>query len=141
MLALVHERLGDPGANALLDEVCGLARIYKLNRVLRDAHPLLDKLARRHEAGRTGDEAVPPQPSLPQPGPAAARSGVLTPKEGEIVDLLSRNLSNKEIGRALDIHEDTVKWHMKNLFAKLNAGSRKQVVTRARLLGLLPTDG
>ena len=69
------------------------------------------------------------------------RSGVLTPKEAEIIELLARSLSNKEIGRALNIHEDTVKWHMKNLFSKLNAGSRKQVVGRARLMGFLPPEG
>ena len=34
-------------------------------------------------------------------------------------------------------HEDTVKWHVKNLFAKLSAGTRKQVVSRARLMGIL----
>jgi hypothetical protein len=31
-----------------------------------------------------------------------------------------------------------VKWHVKNLFAKLDAGTVKQVVLRARILGLLP---
>ena len=45
--------------------------------------------------------------------------------------------SNKEIGRALQAGETTVKWHVKNLFAKLDAGTRKQVVLRARILGLL----
>ncbi len=37
----------------------------------------------------------------------------------------------------MDISEETVKWHIKNLFAKLNAGTRKHAVDRARLLGLL----
>jgi LuxR family transcriptional regulator, maltose regulon positive regulatory protein len=35
------------------------------------------------------------------------------------------------------VGEETIKWHMKNLFAKLDAGTRKQVVSRARILGLL----
>jgi LuxR family maltose regulon positive regulatory protein len=52
-------------------------------------------------------------------------------------ELLARNLSNKEIGLTMNIHEDTVKWHVKNLFAKLSAGTRKQVVSRARLMGIL----
>ena len=46
-------------------------------------------------------------------------------------------LSNKLIARSLDISEETVKWHLKNLFSKLNAGARKHAVDRARLLGLL----
>jgi LuxR family maltose regulon positive regulatory protein len=37
----------------------------------------------------------------------------------------------------MDIGEQTVKWHLKNVFFKLNAASRKHAVDRARLLGLL----
>jgi LuxR family transcriptional regulator, maltose regulon positive regulatory protein len=51
--------------------------------------------------------------------------------------LTARNLSNKEIGLAMQVGEATIKWHMKNLFAKLDAGTRKQLVQRAHLLGLL----
>ena len=63
----------------------------------------------------------------------------LTPKEREVLELLARNLSNKEIGLAMQVGEETIKWHVKNLFAKLDAGTRKQVVSRARILGLLET--
>jgi len=63
----------------------------------------------------------------------------LTPTEWSILELLARNLSNKEIGRAMQVGEETVKWHVKNLFAKLDAGTRKQVVSRAHILGLLET--
>jgi LuxR family maltose regulon positive regulatory protein len=64
-------------------------------------------------------------------------STALTPKEREVVTLLARNLSNKEIGLAMQVGEETIKWHVKNLFAKLDAGTRKQVVQRAHILGLL----
>ena len=37
----------------------------------------------------------------------------------------------------MQVGEETIKWHVKNLFAKLDAGTRKQVVQRARILGLL----
>jgi len=36
--------------------------------------------------------------------------------------------------------EETIKWHVKNLFFDLSAGSRKQVVLRAGVLGLLPSQ-
>jgi LuxR family maltose regulon positive regulatory protein len=62
---------------------------------------------------------------------------VLTPKEREILELLARNLTNKEIARAGMIGEGTVKWHLKNLFGKLDASSRKHAVRRAVVLGLL----
>ncbi|WP_169805115.1 response regulator transcription factor, partial [Variovorax boronicumulans] len=78
--------------------------------------------------------AVPPAPA---PAAPASPGAVLTPKEGEVLVLLARNLSNKEIGRAMQVGETTVKWHVKNLFAKLDAGTRTQVVQRARILGLL----
>jgi LuxR family maltose regulon positive regulatory protein len=64
-------------------------------------------------------------------------SMALTPKEREVLELLARSLSNKEIGLAMQVGEETIKWHVKNLFAKLDAGTRKQVVSRARILGLL----
>ena len=64
----------------------------------------------------------------------------LTPKEREVLELLARSLSNKEIGLAMQVGEETIKWHMKNLFAKLDAGTRKQVVQRARILGLLEAE-
>ncbi|MBN3837510.1 helix-turn-helix transcriptional regulator, partial [Burkholderia sp. Ac-20344] len=67
----------------------------------------------------------------------AVPSVVLTPKERAILELLARNLSNKEIAVALAVGEETVKWHLKNLFGKLDASSRKHAVRRALVLGLL----
>ena len=37
----------------------------------------------------------------------------------------------------IGVGEQTVKWHLKNVFFKLNAASRKHAVDRARLLGLI----
>ncbi len=62
---------------------------------------------------------------------------LLTPKEREILQLLARNLSNKEIATALEVSDETVKWHLKNMYNKLKAGSRKHAVTRARTLGVI----
>jgi LuxR family maltose regulon positive regulatory protein len=81
--------------------------------------------------------AARPAPAADTPRPPAVRGMVLTPKEREVMELLARSLSNKEIGRAMQVGETTVKWHVKNLLAKLDAGTRKEVVVRARILGLL----
>ncbi|MDM4767164.1 helix-turn-helix transcriptional regulator [Pelomonas sp. SE-A7] len=67
-------------------------------------------------------------------GHAALR---LTPKEHEVLKLLALNYANKEIATAMAIGDETVKWHLKKVYAKLDAGSRKHAVTRARALGLL----
>ena len=64
-------------------------------------------------------------------------SRTLTPKERSILLLLARNYSNKEIAKSIDVSDETVKWHLKNLFNKLDAGSRKHAVTRARSLGFI----
>ena len=64
-------------------------------------------------------------------------SALLTAKEGEILSLLAHNMSNKQIAQTLDVREDTVKWHLKNLLGKLHVRSRRQAVQQARLIGLL----
>ncbi len=135
--AFVRHRQGQP-AQDLLREAVDLADVYGLQKVFDDAHPELGAWARA--AAPRPDAAAPPPPaaatSLPE-REAATASMALTPKEREVLELLARNLSNKEIGRVLQVGEETVKWHVKNLFAKLDVGARKQVVQRARLLGLL----
>lgn len=132
-------------AEGLLREAADLAAAHGLLRVFVDAHPALGEWA----AATLGESVHPPrsgigplaapvQASVREPAPPrVAPSTALTPKEREVLKLLARNLSNKEIGLALQVGEQTVKWHIKNLFAKLDAGSRKQVVSRARILGLL----
>jgi LuxR family maltose regulon positive regulatory protein len=144
--AFALDRCGEK-STALLREAADLAQTYGLGRVFADAHPALDAWCREvlsAEAGApsgAGPLAAPMRvPPAAAPEAQRARSTpsmALTPKEREVLELLARNLSNKEIGRAMQVGEETVKWHVKNLFAKLDAGTRKQVVSRARLLGLL----
>lgn len=130
---------------ALLREAADLAAAYGLLRVFDDAHPALGDWVRQSlAAGSTpagpGPLAAPlrtPPPAAPANRARATPSMVLTPKEREVLELAARSLSNKEIGLAMQVGEETIKWHMKNLFAKLDAGTRKQVVQRARILGLL----
>lgn len=64
-------------------------------------------------------------------------AALLTLKEREILSLLVKNMTNKEIARVMDISEETVKWHLKNVFGKLNAFNRKHAVARAKLIGLI----
>lgn len=128
----------------LLQEAMTLAQTSGLARTFVDAHPALADWARRiGEEGAGSGAAVPvarmlrPAQERPAGGPRAVPSMVLTPKEREVLELLARNRSNKEIALAMAIGEETVKWHLKNLFGKLDAGTRKHVVRRAQMLGLL----
>jgi LuxR family maltose regulon positive regulatory protein len=71
---------------------------------------------------------------------AADRSGPaahLSEREREILMLVGRGMSNKEIGRGLRIGPETVKWHLKNLFIKLDVPNRIQAVNRARALSII----
>jgi LuxR family transcriptional regulator, maltose regulon positive regulatory protein len=54
--------------------------------------------------------------------------------------LIAEGLSNKEIARDLVIAPETVKSHVKNIFAKLNVEKRAQAVARAQSLGLAGTQ-
>jgi LuxR family maltose regulon positive regulatory protein len=140
--AFALERANGDGRAPFL-EALNLARTYHLGRVLMDAHPALADWARRvSEEGQPGERPiVPPHvvrvPPRVSEGPRALPSVILTPKEREILELLARNLSNKEIALAAAVGEGTVKWHLKNLFGKLDASSRKHAVRRAITLGLL----
>jgi len=138
--ALALDRCGE-NSQALLREAADLARAYGLRRVFSDTHPLLVDVMQQISAwdvNTTAAVAAPMRAPLERgSGPRAAPSMALTPKEREVLELLARNLSNKEIGLAMQVSEQAIKWHIKNLFAKLDAGTRKQVVQRARILGLL----
>jgi LuxR family transcriptional regulator, maltose regulon positive regulatory protein len=133
----------------LLREAADLASTFGLLRVFDDAHPALGDWMRKALPGASSQAPAGPgplaaplgaPPASLQPKARSIPSMALTPKEREVLELTARNLSNKEIGLAMQVGEQTIKWHMKNLFAKLDAGTRKQVVRRARILGLLETE-
>lgn len=143
--AVALERASEDGRD-LLREAWNLAQTYGLMRTLVDAHPLLADAAQRlaeDEAGSRMADVLTTARAIRPRGERGAKvlhavpSMVLTPKEREVLELLARNMSNKEVAQALEVGEETVKWHVKNLFGKLDAGTRKHVVRRAQMLGLL----
>ena len=129
-------------AESMLREALTLAQAAGLRAVFDDAHPLLAQWVPSAAAGVPSTAPQPPRAQPPREAPPRApASAALTPKERQVLELLARNLSNKEIALAMQLGEETIKWHVKNLFAKLDAGTRKQVVGRARILGLLTDPG
>jgi LuxR family maltose regulon positive regulatory protein len=128
-------------------EALSLARLSGNERLLAEAPAtaaVMLEEARRVEQGPSM-RLVPGVASRVQTAAATARrvrtdvprSGLLTAKEAEIMHLLQKGMSNKQIARILDVSGETVKWHLKNLFLKLSAGTRKHAVDRARLLGIV----
>jgi DNA-binding NarL/FixJ family response regulator len=64
----------------------------------------------------------------------------LTPREIEVLKLLPRGLSNKEIAAQLDVSETTAKWFVKNILHKLGVNERTAAVTIALERGILHVD-
>jgi LuxR family maltose regulon positive regulatory protein len=141
--AIAFRMRGCPDALPCLGEALSLASLSGHARLLADTHPIAVQMATELVRPAGQAVAVPRLPLVqcPEPTPlprvGIVRSGPLTPKEVEILSLLDNGLSNKLIARALEISDETVKWHLKNLFLKLAAANRKHAVDRARLLGLI----
>ncbi len=138
--ALALHESGRDG-QARMHEAHSLAMEYGMRRVLLDTLPQ----PTRWIAGEDDSVEILSRPS---PAESAVRvqvakvspSRLLTPKEQEVLQLLARNLSNKQIALALNVGEETVKWHLKNLFGKFQAGTRRHVVDRAYMLGILEAE-
>jgi DNA-binding NarL/FixJ family response regulator len=61
----------------------------------------------------------------------------LTPREGEVLQMLASGLGNKEIAAKLTISEHTVKFHVASILGKLGAGSRTEAVSLGIRRGLV----
>lgn len=53
---------------------------------------------------------------------------LLTPREKEVLEFLQAGLTNKEISKELSVSVNTVKYHIKNVYNKLDIRSRKEAV-------------
>jgi two-component system NarL family response regulator len=61
----------------------------------------------------------------------------LTAREIAVLELVAKGLSNKEIGGALGLAEDTVKNHLKHIYAKLDVSDRTEAVLSAVQRGII----
>ena len=64
-------------------------------------------------------------------------NGLLSEREHEIMRELASGQSNKEIARTLELTENTVKFHLKSIYAKLAVSKRTQAVIEAQKQGLV----
>ena len=82
---------------------------------------LLQRLARE----TPGQEELPP--------------GRLSPREREVLQLLTKGQTNREIARKLTVSVSTVKIHVEHILAKLGVSDRTQAAVRAIEMGLVST--
>jgi len=72
----------------------------------------------------------------PQSSPPTLRLNKLSSREREIIIILARGVSNKEIAHDLDLAESTIKIHIQGILRKLNLSSRVQAAVYAVKHGL-----
>lgn len=84
----------------------------------------------------TAFRAAGTAPAAPAPAAAPDAAALLSPRERDTLRHLARGASNKEIARALDIAETTVKIHVQNILRKLELSSRVQAAVYASEHGL-----
>ena len=80
------------------------------------------------------------QQAQPLPTPASCKDK-LSPREREIMARLASGESNKELARAFDLAESTIKIHLQNIFKKLNLTSRVQAAVFAIEHGIVLAAG
>ena len=86
------------------------------------------------EPGQNADAIL----TLPTPRDVLTNGEIgLTPRELEVLGLLSDGASNKAIARRLGISVHTAKFHVASLLDKLDAAGRTDAVTHAARLGVI----
>ena len=120
--------------------VIGAVRAGAIGYLLKDTQAA--ELRRAIKAAAAGQVQLSPQAAayLLSEVRAPETAEALTEREREVLRLLVQGHSNKEIGRDLQIAEDTVKTHVKHIMAKLGVQSRTQAVLYAMRFGLVSTQ-
>jgi len=98
----------------------------------------LQELLQAIRTVHAGERFLPPALAarLAERGPGAT----LTARELEVLELVSKGLSNREIAAALGCSETTAKWHLKNIMSKLDVTDRTEATRVAVERGVLHVE-
>lgn len=86
----------------------------------------------------SGGVCLPPGYCEPQQGDNVAHTPSLTQRQMEVLRLMAKGSSNKEIARDLDISENTVRVHISAVIGALDATNRTEAAYSAMRLGIIP---
>jgi LuxR family maltose regulon positive regulatory protein len=143
-LAALHRALtlAEPGGYVRLfaDEGEPLAALLRQAATRGIAVEYVGKLLAAFDAERPGatvPDLAPPRALEPTPPPPETLVEPLSERELEVLRLIAIGLSNREIAEELVVAVSTVKWHINNVYGKLDVRSRTQAVARARELEIL----
>ena len=156
-IALVDVQMPGPGIGSLVDALrdqVPATRIAVLT--MHTADDLADDLERRGVLGWFGKslghrplvagllavaEGTPVRMNPRSVDPIRARTAGLTPREAQVLRLVARGLSNKEVADQLYLSEATVKRHLSTLYRKLGASNRVDALSRAIATGIIDRLG
>ncbi len=108
-----------------------------LNLAIQAENQTSETLAFTREILRLSGEKGGEAPYTQAEFEALSASASISPREQEVLRLLSAGHSNREIARKLTISEATVKTHIGNIYTKLNVNCRVQAINSAKELKLV----
>jgi len=117
------------------EEIYKAMRAGAIGFVLKDMpmHKLLEAI--RSVANR--EKFVPPEIALRLGERMLVQ---LSPRELDVLRLVAKGMSNKEIGSALGVVEGTIKIHITNIFSKMNVCDRTQAIVVASQRGIIELE-
>jgi LuxR family maltose regulon positive regulatory protein len=125
-----------PTARAYVSEALAMAGPENFLRVFLDkGEPMAALLRRLAAQGGNNTEGAYITRLLAAFGDE--RPSALSEREFEILKYIAAGMSNREIADKLIVTVETVKWHVKNIYRKLNVTTRTQALARAKRLELL----
>ncbi|MBS0343187.1 MAG: helix-turn-helix transcriptional regulator [Proteobacteria bacterium] len=151
--ALALQRTGE--AQAALDEIGAVLQTASQEgfvRLILDEGPAAGALVHRYAGARApGSDPILAEylqrllqivgpvafPAEAEASAANANAEPLTHKEIRVLQLLAEGYSNNAMAEKLFVSDSTVRTHLRNINAKLDAGSRTQAVAIARKLGMI----
>ena len=105
--------------------------IHAIRSIISGESVLSDEIMKKLLYSKSHSLMKPVTPSL----------GVkLSAREEEVFKLAAKGMNNKQICQQLDLNLRTVKWHLGNIFSKLNVSSRTEAVIAGLRIGLLSLD-
>ncbi|HEY2162224.1 MAG TPA: response regulator transcription factor, partial [Solirubrobacteraceae bacterium] len=125
------DRVFDAGASGAISKAIQPVALSTLVRETLDGHVIHVGSRSRVARGRLG----------PRGHVVASEDCPLTTRELEILKLVADGSTNGEIARRLWVTEQTVKFHLSNIYRKLEVGNRTQASHYAHVNGLLAGDG
>ncbi|MEZ5478096.1 MAG: response regulator transcription factor [Thiolinea sp.] len=122
----------------LLKDLSEHSFLHKLKGIIAGEPPLSPSVARlilQHCAASTENAILQTKPAQVPPA-----EGNLTHKETEVLVLISKGFSRKESANFMNISENTIATHIRNIYRKLDVSSRAEAALIASRMGLISTD-